>query len=95
MPVVESQAPEEPLLVEDERQASTFVVHPVLLRGVQVHGTVPKKKRKKGSVGCARLRPFSVNREEAAHLLMKASVFVRFSVHAGTTQQQVDQWCIR
>lgn len=44
VPVVEPQAPEEALLVEDERQASTLVVHLVLLRRVQVHGAAPKEK---------------------------------------------------
>lgn len=94
VPVVEPQAPEEALLVEDERQASTLVVHLVLLRRVQVHGAAPKEKSGggKGSVGSVKLRPSKEKQREAAHLLKKASVSVRFSVHAGTTQPRVDQW---
>lgn len=89
MPVPQAKAPEEVLLVKDDREASAFIAHLVLLCRIQSTdaASVQEEEKRQLNVGSG---PSFCGICEAnlrdAHLPKEASVSVRFSVHAAETK---------
>lgn len=83
VPVPQPKAPEEVLLVKDDREASTFIAHLVLLCRIQITDSVSVQEVEKQqlNVGSGPSRNCEANLRDA-YPPKKASVSVRFSVHA-------------
>lgn len=81
VPVPQPKAPEEALLVKDEREASSFIVHLVLLGRIQRNDAASVQEEIQLNVSLEPRRNLEVNLRDV-YLPKKASVSVRFPVHA-------------